>query len=1708
MSLLSRQLESHRTANPLPPPADGKKSRPTVLFSSAHAANLDAKQVLDLGRNGFQKLCQTQPALQDYQTLFGTVLGSDPKSEHHLLPRSEKVQVDALCQALLHALSPLYSLEAGVHVLEFLIQRYQVHIVSPDALLGSLLPHHETKLFSTVVRLVMAQTTTGSTKWAFLQRFQDAPNGVPRSALVAAAVKDVNLLDNISAVSVKSSPKFFAAFALECLALNVHMDTTVLVVCRNVVDLLKSPEPVDRSLAALVISGLARTVTLSSDASEALLMLLAKRAGKVDEATDLVKALVMLYEWQSAQRGVGLFTDPAKWERFSVALERVFPQVVKLESQQQMLCSLVDRSLQVGAKPVGLFALAQWNEPVYATRAARIVREIVQLADQTEWSAVMQHIALEQPGAFQAAAGREDEGEIQMQFEDANTVFLALRNPNRMIRLAALKHLETSTEHQTELTPAAVSHWAELFLDTHEDAAVLGRMVALFAPASLDADLVKLLKQVVLLATAQGKEGGDELAIHALRLVNKSDIVFVASVQFTAQSASVKQACDVMLKKTWMHGVLDKGEYAGLTKHVRGLASAEEKRAVVDALYAISPAVAVKAVEEVGDASSPLLLELLERGDVPSTNPKFAAKLLPFPQLALRLLQSSDRAWSNAYPVLLEAMRAAGAKQVDAVLWGPALSTVETNAAAERRLVRALRLIGCQPPSSSSSRWVELVGPLRYQRSSLVRALAAKLLLETANNPLSQVLLGAGDREEELRRDHHTLDRVVASDPAVRSALAQAAQSATSPESAACLVELLQDRDLARQVLLAWLERPSAAAKSTVLAACFAAYGKDSVAGEADLKVLELGLEHAPQLTLSWAVEQAWPVKAKFAVFERLVVLALDQDNAAVVGLSVKLLGAGEFAHNRLAFNQQDFAKRLAGIQRVSSDNAREVQVLVELVSTSSFTSKPVLHELFRLIPLSREFGVLEQSLLVAVERNIAHVDGVDSATWTRLVDEMCVATTLPGRVVARRAFAKSRPSPHAFALAFTKVSEFALFAELEHALVSGTSSATHATDEVVDALALRCFHALPFADHHVMLARVAKWANSPTRLVSQWLALPHASRNAGMADCVYMASQFDSSKQTDALLQLMTVKGCYEFVAHHLGSKAYMKALVASVDETKSVQFIQLFELLLERLVAAGEEGGEDAEYTPFLELALDRLSVLLSIHVFVPVMAETLAERQPVKVRNLALRVLKVKIVDEHRDWNKEETKYVMEFVYTLISWLSIKPNGRGMQHATTVLALSAFAQVMAPSHAHGFAKAVPVLSALLEQADSDELERSAVLVCLGTICKSIGTHSMGFLNELVPKMIACSVKKASPVLRQAALHALRDIVEAKLPVNLTDLVQLVLLESGGNGGGEEMQSLIDSLGKTMDPRVGLSVCLGVLRKRDHAPAAAGLVSLLDQMVTRINPTEMPALQELNDLCVECCLCQDAGEQIVSVVVKVALLLSEKKLKTVLDSLVGLARERRGETVDVVLDVLRGLVNKCGSLVLPIMPVQFMIDMLQQSLESVKPPSHKKAKVAAAAVGGSSETALGAVGECLVHAIGTRFVDTALFDSLLAVLAEALESSESETSQSFVEPAMASLALCALSQPTVNAMLQTLHHSMTRLVRSPTARVRFNALSCIKQLFERVGDDYLALMPDTLPFLAELLEDKDDSIRVLAQKLALVLKDLSGEDIAEFLK
>lgn len=70
----------------------------------------------------------------------------------------------------------------------------------------------------------------------------------------------------------------------------------------------------------------------------------------------------------------------------------------------------------------------------------------------------------------------------------------------------------------------------------------------------------------------------------------------------------------------------------------------------------------------------------------------------------------------------------------------------------------------------------------------------------------------------------------------------------------------------------------------------------------------------------------------------------------------------------------------------------------------------------------------------------------------------------------------------------------------------------------------------------------------------------------------------------------------------------------------------------------------------------------------------------------------------------------------------------------------------------------------------------------------------------------------------------------------------------------------------------------------------------------------------------------------------------------------------------------------------------------------------------------------------------------------------------------------------------------------------RSEKPRPRLLALRVVKLLAEQLKEEYLVLLPETLPFLAELLEDSDFNVQAKTQEVVKFLEDLSGEDLSQY--
>ena len=86
-------------------------------------------------------------------------------------------------------------------------------------------------------------------------------------------------------------------------------------------------------------------------------------------------------------------------------------------------------------------------------------------------------------------------------------------------------------------------------------------------------------------------------------------------------------------------------------------------------------------------------------------------------------------------------------------------------------------------------------------------------------------------------------------------------------------------------------------------------------------------------------------------------------------------------------------------------------------------------------------------------------------------------------------------------------------------------------------------------------------------------------------------------------------------------------------------------------------------------------------------------------------------------------------------------------------------------------------------------------------------------------------------------------------------------------------------------------------------------------------------------------------------------------------------------------------------------------------------------------------------------------------------------------------------------------DSMWKKLHHQAILLGRSDAPLSRWLALNVVSQCYERVGEELLILVPETLPFLAELMEDDNSEVEELCHRVIKEIEDLSGEKLDEYL-
>lgn len=189
MTSLQRQLERLRLPQTKVIQSYDQKKKVSLLFDKGEAANIEKKAFYEIGINGFNELQNFDKVFMEFESDLFT-------EESIQVNRSVQTQevndkLNAVIKRFLLCVSPYCLLKPAQKTLEWLLQRFDIHLYNPNDLMKCVLPYHEDKIFIRVVQLLDLQNDD---RWKWLLSLQKDGDHLPRQAIISHCVSDLNFL--------------------------------------------------------------------------------------------------------------------------------------------------------------------------------------------------------------------------------------------------------------------------------------------------------------------------------------------------------------------------------------------------------------------------------------------------------------------------------------------------------------------------------------------------------------------------------------------------------------------------------------------------------------------------------------------------------------------------------------------------------------------------------------------------------------------------------------------------------------------------------------------------------------------------------------------------------------------------------------------------------------------------------------------------------------------------------------------------------------------------------------------------------------------------------------------------------------------------------------------------------------------------------------------------------------------------------------------------------------------------------------------------------------------------------------------------------------------------------------------------------------------------------------------------------------------------
>ena len=106
------------------------------------------------------------------------------------------------------------------------------------------------------------------------------------------------------------------------------------------------------------------------------------------------------------------------------------------------------------------------------------------------------------------------------------------------------------------------------------------------------------------------------------------------------------------------------------------------------------------------------------------------------------------------------------------------------------------------------------------------------------------------------------------------------------------------------------------------------------------------------------------------------------------------------------------------------------------------------------------------------------------------------------------------------------------------------------------------------------------------------------------------------------------------------------------------------------------------------------------------------------------------------------------------------------------------------------------------------------------------------------------------------------------------------------------------------------------------------------------------------------------------------------------------------------------------------------------------------------------------------------------------------------------FLEDVLKSCVFDIVERINNDDMWKKINYDILMHTRDASAQVRLGAFKIVEHLFNRIGERYLILLNDTIPFLSEGMEDENPDVEACAKAIVARIEHMTGDSIHEYLK